>query len=196
MNYWRRASCASDSPLSRLHCSLTVPAAQTSCQSVDVGFLQLLFLSFFGDLAGWFIAFFFCAADVRRTFSHVFTPSEACLCPDKIATSSASSCRLPVFEGEAAPQFARAAFCGAQLDVCTDFPSGHRPKKSKNVGTTEHQLKNTHQKPRKSTKNSVKPPKTHSTTLSNRSQARRHKKKPKTWPTTREHNPAQQRRAR
>ena len=36
MNDRRRASCASESPVICLRCSLTVPAAQTSCQSVDV----------------------------------------------------------------------------------------------------------------------------------------------------------------
>ena len=37
VNDRRRASCASESPVSRLRCSLTVPAAQTSCSSVVVG---------------------------------------------------------------------------------------------------------------------------------------------------------------
>ena len=37
VNDWRRVSCASESPMSCLRCSLTVPAVRTSCFAVVVG---------------------------------------------------------------------------------------------------------------------------------------------------------------
>ena len=59
------------------------------------------------------------SVSVRRTFSHVFTLPEACLCPVEFATSLSPSCRLPVFEGEAGPLFCARMLRRAQFRFVT-----------------------------------------------------------------------------
>ena len=85
MNDRCRASCASESPLSRLRCSVTC-ASRTD---------QLLICCLWSCAAPFFcyllvtlqavLCHSYCAAG--RMFSHIFTLPETCLCPDVLATS-------------------------------------------------------------------------------------------------------------
>ena len=119
---WRRASCASESPLSRLRCSFSCAGCADQVLTCCGGLVQFFFLSSFGNFSRLFVAIF-TAQLTSSERSAVFHDSRDLYLTRCVGLFPRTFHRLPVLEGEAGP-LARAPLWRAhipflRLDSCS-----------------------------------------------------------------------------